>query len=115
MKHQPFREALSGQLPLALFSAAWLAIAPAYAAGLETNDPPYQETGKVHNVNLSQDEIFLDDRGFIISPNIIVHSGDKVASKGSLKRGLNIGFNSAVEPAGLHRSIITEIWILPSR
>lgn len=112
MKRWLFRNSLSQQLLLALIGAACIAATPTHAAGPATGIVPYQEAGRVDNVDLAQNQIVIGDRAYVLASNLRILAGDKPASKTALKKGMNLGFNSTSDK---HRSVISEIWILPTR
>ena len=96
---------------LAIAGAVWIAAAPVQAAGPVANNPPYQESGKVNAVNLGLDQIIIDNRVYVFANNVTIQSGKRIVSKGALTKGMSLGFNST---PGQHRSVVTEIWILPA-
>jgi len=106
MKQRHIRDTL-----LALASVACIIAAPVQAISLGAT-LPYRETGKVDDVILKYNQIVISDRAYVFANNVTILSGNRVVSKPGLVKGMNLGFNSTMDK---HRSVITEIWILPSR
>jgi len=112
MKFGFFRIILLRHLLFALIGVACVATIPTYAAGPVTGSVTYRETGRVDNVDLTMNQIVIGDRAYVLASNVSVLAGDKTSSTAALKKGMNLGFNSTADQ---HRSVITEIWILPTR
>lgn len=112
MKQWFFRKIFTGPLLLSLIGVAWVLGAPVHAAGTKASGSPYKQLGKVDDVILKHDQIVIGDRAYVFSKNVTILSGDRVVSKPGLVKGMRLGFNSTTDK---HRSVITEIWILPAR
>ena len=112
MKQRLFRNSFTGHLLLTLIGALWILSAPAHAANPKVSGLPYKQTGKVDSVILKQNQIVVSDRAFVFADNVTILSGNRAVSKPGLVKGMHLGFNSTTDK---HRSVITEIWILPSR
>lgn len=112
MKQRLFRNSFTGHLLLTLIGAMLVLGTPAHAAGTKDSDSPYKKMGKIDDVILKHDQIVIGDMAYVFASNVTILSGNRVVSKPGLAKGMNVGFNSTTDK---HRSVITEIWILPSR
>lgn len=112
MKQWPFRNILSRQLLMALIGAICITATPTHAADPVAGSVSYRMTGRVDNVILTKNQIVIDDRAYVLASNVSILAGDKASSKSALKKGMSLGFNFTSDN---HRSVITEIWILPTR
>ena len=112
MKLRLFRNILSRHLFMALVGVAYVIAAPAQAASSITDSVSYRKTGMVDNVNLNKNQIVIGDRTYVFASNVRVIAGDKASSKHALLRGMRLGFNTASEK---NQTVISEIWILPTR
>jgi len=112
MKRWPFGNSLSRHLLMALIGVACLTGTPAQATGPAANSVAYQETGKVDDIHLSQNQIVINDRAYLLAGNVSIVAGNKSSSKNALRKGMNLGFNFTEDR---QKSVITEIWILPAR
>lgn len=74
----------------------------------------FTESGRIERVDFKHNEIVIGDSARKLAPDIRVYApnGDKI-SPHALKRGMNIGFNIAMDPQ-THAPMIAEIAIAPS-
>lgn len=107
MKYQSFWK--SFPYALAVISVAWLSTQPAAYAARSPGNVPYQTTGKIDGFNVSQKQIIIGDRIYILSDKVAIQSDNRTVSKEKLKKGMRVGFNST---AGQNPPVINEIWIL---
>ena len=75
----------------------------------------FAESGRIERVDLKHNEIVIGDSARKLASDIRVYApnGDSI-SPHSLKRGMNIGFNIAMDPQ-THAPVVTEIAIAPSK
>jgi len=72
----------------------------------------FSHVGTIQNINIATGAITVRDQPLQLSASIKISSlASRHASKGSLSRGMNIGFSLA-EEAGMQT--ISDIWILPA-
>lgn len=109
MKHQLFGKNLSS-LFMAVIGVAWLTTQPIAFAAPSVGNVPYQAIGKIDGINMVQKQIVIGDRAYILADNVSILVGNKTAPKGSLKRGMKVGFNIT---GSQNQQVIKEIWILP--
>lgn len=74
----------------------------------------FTESGRIERVDLKHHELVIDDSARKLASDIKIYAanGDTIALE-SLKRGMNIAFNIAMDQE-THAPIVTEIVILPS-
>ena len=75
----------------------------------------FAESGRIERVDLKHNEIVIGDSACKLASDIRVYApnGDSI-SPHSLKRGMNIGFNIAMDPQ-THAPVVAEIAIAPSK
>jgi hypothetical protein len=92
-------------------------IVPAAAAAEPVASPgsPYQMTGTIDAVDLANNTLLIDDRGYQLTDNVTIHAGNNhVATKFALRKGARVGFN-IVNIGGIDQRSLNEIWIISGR
>lgn len=88
------------------------ASSPANAAGalpLPTTDGQrLQDAGRIDGIEPEHDAILIDDRGFTISPDVLVHGAGGPSSRRALHKGATVRFSYYYNGP---RPVITEVWL----
>jgi hypothetical protein len=99
-----FVATLSGQL---------LPVAAA-AESIVNQASPYQVTGTIDAVDLTNNTLLIDDRGFQLTDNVVIHAGNRTATKLALRKGAKVGFN-ITNIGGVDQRTLNEIWLISGR
>lgn len=96
---------------VAMPSGKLLPVAAA-AEPIVNQNSPYQMTGTIDAVDLTNNMVLIDDRGYQLTDNVVIHAGNnRVATKFALRKGAKVGFN-IVNIGGIDQRTLNEIWLI---
>ena len=73
---------------------------------------PYQWTGTIDAVDMTNNTLLIDDRGYQLSDNVTIHAGNnRGATKYALRKGAKVGFN-VINIGGVDQRTLNEIWLI---
>lgn len=104
------------QLLKQLIVAAMLLVPHAAGLAAEQSTGPntaFERSGTVDEINLAANQIIINDRSYGLASNVPIHEGNRNMSRGSLRKGMRLNFNTRPGSESGSGAVITEIWVSP--